>query len=32
VFRDTAGGYLHVDNLRRPVLKPAREEANLLAG
>ena len=29
VFTDTTGGYLHVVNLRRRVLKPAREEANL---
>jgi len=29
VFTDTAGGYLHVGNLRRRVLKPARQEADL---
>ena len=29
VFPDTRGGFLHVGNLRRRVLPPAREEANL---
>jgi integrase len=29
VFADTRGGYLHVGNLRRRVLMPAREEADL---
>jgi integrase len=29
VFPDTAGGYLHVGNLRRRVLVPARQEANV---